>query len=367
MQPAATVRSSDADRYYDRYKCNKDARRFYNSAAWKRLCLLALQRDHYLCQPCLRRGVLTLADGTHHAVARWTKRPGNDDLGSTRELPAQPGRGPALRLVMHNLGRRWLAGKKGEDVLVADTRVVLVCGPPGSGKTTYVRERAQRGDLILDLDALMSALSGQPWYEAPREILPFALAARDAVLERLNHPHGVRKVWVISSLANKADRERLRQRLNAESVMLDVPPEECLRRIAQDERRAHQLSQWEPIVYRWWREYSEEAPPKRRGRPPEARQFYNSAAWQKAREAALVRDHYLCQPCLRRERLTPAVAVHHIKPIETHPELALVLDNLESTCLACHNKEHPEKGRAPRVAVKRRARIMAVQANPEVV
>lgn len=252
-------------------------------------------------------------------------------------------------------------------MLVADTRVVLVCGPPGSGKTTYVRERAQRGDLILDLDELMSALSGQPWYEAPREILPFALAARDAVLERLNHPHGIRRVWVISSVASKADRESLRQRLNAELVLLEVPPEECLRRIARDERRAHQLTQWEPIVYRWWREYAEDAQPRRRGKPPEAKQFYNSAAWQKVREAALIRDHYLCQPCLRRERLTPATTVHHIKPIETHPELALDPDNLESICPACHNREHPEKGKPKRIEVRRRARIVAMEPNPEVV
>ncbi|MDX1806550.1 MAG: HNH endonuclease, partial [Paenisporosarcina sp.] len=32
--------------------------------------------------------------------------------------------------------------------------------------------------------------------------------------------------------------------------------------------------------------------------------------------------------------------VHHIKEIETHPELALELDNLQTVCLIHHNREH---------------------------
>ena len=68
--------------------------------------------------------------------------------------------------------------------------------------------------------------------------------------------------------------------------------------------------------------------------------FYASTAWKRIRKAALIRDHYLCQRCRRR----PANTVHHIQPREEYPELALVLDNLQSVCTICHNREHPEKG-----------------------
>ncbi|MGG0448254.1 HNH endonuclease, partial [Bacillus mycoides] len=30
----------------------------------------------------------------------------------------------------------------------------------------------------------------------------------------------------------------------------------------------------------------------------------------------------------------------HIKELEHHPELALDMDNLETVCVNCHNKEH---------------------------
>ena len=41
-------------------------------------------------------------------------------------------------------------------------------------------------------------------------------------------------------------------------------------------------------------------------------------------------------------RPNPAVIVHHIIPITKDFTKALKLDNLESLCLECHNKVHPE-------------------------
>lgn len=95
--------------------------------------------------------------------------------------------------------------------------------------------------------------------------------------------------------------------------------------------------------------------------------FYKTTAWLKCREAILIRDHYLCQPCLRKGRVTTANTVHHIKPLEDYPELALDEENLESICPSCHNKEHPEKaGKKNEAKKKRKARIVSVEANLEV-
>ena len=72
---------------------------------------------------------------------------------------------------------------------------------------------------------------------------------------------------------------------------------------------------------------------------------YKSAKWERLRKKALRRDNYQCQECRRYGRLTPATEVHHIAHVETAPELAWDLDNLKSLCHACHNREHPEKGK----------------------
>lgn len=73
--------------------------------------------------------------------------------------------------------------------------------------------------------------------------------------------------------------------------------------------------------------------------------FYKSTKWLRKREAILRRDGYMCQKCKRYGKRVPATVVHHIKHLEDYPELAYDDSNLISLCAACHDKEHPEKGR----------------------
>ncbi|MDI9456823.1 MAG: HNH endonuclease [Bacillota bacterium] len=85
--------------------------------------------------------------------------------------------------------------------------------------------------------------------------------------------------------------------------------------------------------------------------------FYLSKPWRKVRAVALARDHHLCQHCLKRGRLKTAELVHHIKPLETHPDLGFTLDNLLSLCNACHNRVHGY-GQGRGEATLTRARII---------
>lgn len=78
--------------------------------------------------------------------------------------------------------------------------------------------------------------------------------------------------------------------------------------------------------------------------------FYLSKAWRAVRAEALRRDHGMCVRCMERfmnggEKPRLAVIVHHKKSRKEYPELELDLDNLESLCDICHNREHPEKGK----------------------
>lgn len=76
------------------------------------------------------------------------------------------------------------------------------------------------------------------------------------------------------------------------------------------------------------------------------RNIYKTKAWKKKREKILKRDNYLCVECKRYGRMREATTVHHIKPYDDYPELAFDNRNLMSLCDACHNKAHPEKGKA---------------------
>lgn len=60
--------------------------------------------------------------------------------------------------------------------------------------------------------------------------------------------------------------------------------------------------------------------------------------WTKVREEALKRDCYLCQDCLDRGEVTPALDVDHIVPfVGLDDPLRLDIDNLRSLCRSDHN------------------------------
>ena len=47
-------------------------------------------------------------------------------------------------------------------------------------------------------------------------------------------------------------------------------------------------------------------------------------------------EHPMCQVCLRNNRITPAVEVHHLESIASAPHLRLEWNNLLAVCKPCH-------------------------------
>ncbi|GAB6425992.1 TPA: HNH endonuclease [Bacillus cereus] len=76
--------------------------------------------------------------------------------------------------------------------------------------------------------------------------------------------------------------------------------------------------------------------------------FYKSKEWNALRLIAIRRAKNECEHCKRNGKVTTRetldkrgrkmkMDVNHIKPVKTHPHLALDLDNLEYLCVRCHN------------------------------
>lgn len=70
-------------------------------------------------------------------------------------------------------------------------------------------------------------------------------------------------------------------------------------------------------------------------RPASSQRGYD-AAWRRARDAKLARDP-LCEDCLRRQRIVPAVEVHHVVALRRGGR-RLDARNLRSLCRACHRR-----------------------------
>jgi 5-methylcytosine-specific restriction protein A len=84
---------------------------------------------------------------------------------------------------------------------------------------------------------------------------------------------------------------------------------------------------------------------------------YANPQWQRARSAALKRDDYVCQRCLKEDdRVVPATQVHHIEKFnkdgwQTDP-LFIDLSNLESICASHHSRIDGGWGRSRQGAKK---------------
>ncbi|SUK02787.1 HNH endonuclease [Staphylococcus aureus] len=68
--------------------------------------------------------------------------------------------------------------------------------------------------------------------------------------------------------------------------------------------------------------------------------FYHSTSWNRLRMKAYLRDNRECQHCKREDKVVKGQNVHHIKPIDQRPDLALDINNLITLCIDCHNKVH---------------------------
>lgn len=79
-------------------------------------------------------------------------------------------------------------------------------------------------------------------------------------------------------------------------------------------------------------------------RDKQSTSFYKSKEWKQTRQLVLMRDNYLCQSCLKQDRVVPADMVHHKIELKQDWGKRLDINNLESMCNSCHNKVHGKRG-----------------------
>jgi 5-methylcytosine-specific restriction enzyme A len=128
----------------------------------------------------------------------------------------------------------------------------LICGPPASGKSTWVAKHAKPGDAVISLDECKLAVGGRMW-DTDVEVRLRALRYRDKLLRTLaQRRHG--EAFVVVGAPTLAERNAWARALGVTEdhvVVLTTPAEVCIERLNRDPDRAHAAADLVIGVRRW--------------------------------------------------------------------------------------------------------------------
>jgi len=135
--------------------------------------------------------------------------------------------------------------------------VYIVYGSPCSGKSTWVHDNASASDLVVDLDSIWQMVSTNDRYTKPDALRSVVFEMRDKLYDIIKYRSGKwHNAFVITGGALKGDRERLKQRINADGfIFIDTDMNECMKRVKNrdiDDKQQFQQLEW---IVEWFERY----------------------------------------------------------------------------------------------------------------
>lgn len=130
----------------------------------------------------------------------------------------------------------------------------VVVGPPAAGKSTYVLEHAQPGDIVIDYDRLAVALSGEGGHphDHPPQLVAVTKAARTAAIEAAMRHKGSVDVYLIHSSPG-AQRLADYRAMGAEILTVD-PGRDVVRGRCKGGNRPQRMY---AVIDEWYRGHAE--------------------------------------------------------------------------------------------------------------
>ena len=129
--------------------------------------------------------------------------------------------------------------------------VYLVYGSPLSGKSTFVHDNANAGDLIVDMDNIWQCISGCDRYVKPNRLRTNAFDIRNLLIDSVRMRKGNwLNAYVIGGYPLISERERLIKSLGAREIFIDTPKEECI------ERAKTRPKEYLEYIDDWWDKYA---------------------------------------------------------------------------------------------------------------
>ena len=217
---------------------------FYNSKEWEKFTRqLRLERttdDGLICEYC-KKPIVRKYDAIAHHITFLTEENVNDFNVSLNPENIQ-----FVHHGCHNKIHNRRGWKRKE--------VYLVYGAPLSGKTSWVNENKEHGDLIVDIDNIWQCVTGSKRYDKPEGLKSVVFAIRDNLYESVKYRRGRwQNAYIIGGFPLCSERERLCKEMGAREIYIDTDRDECMRRLEADAER--DTDEWSKYIERWFQTY----------------------------------------------------------------------------------------------------------------
>lgn len=225
-------------------------KRFYDSDPWKAFRQQIILERGTTCEFCGKKMFAEDKMQLHHTPVELTEDNVNDV-----SVSMNPDNVKLICLKCHNKAHGRYCGNGWKR---KNRAVYLVYGPPCSGKSTYVQQHMERGDLVVDMDQLYRAVSGCDIYDKPDQLKFNVYGLRSALIDQIKTRYGgFNTAWVIGGYPNVAQRSRLATALGAELIYIEMPKEICMKRLesCRDYRQEHK-AEWRRYIDEWFLEFS---------------------------------------------------------------------------------------------------------------
>jgi len=219
---------------------------FYKSREWEKLLLVIKQeRAHddglLYCEFCGEPIVRMYDCIGHHMIVLDESNVNDATIALNQDN---------IQLVHHRCHNK-IHNKLGH----SERQVFLVYGSPLAGKSSWVQEAQEPGDLIVDMDNIWQCVSGLDRYQKPKRLNACVFGIRDTLLDMVRMRVGYwRNAYVIGGYALCSERERLANRLGAREIFIDTSMEECINRL-YERQDGRDVKEWERYIREWWRTY----------------------------------------------------------------------------------------------------------------
>ena len=217
---------------------------FYRSKPWIELMkCIKLQRVNdegiLLCEHC-HKPIVKSYDCIGHHIIELT-----DDNVNDANISLNPDNVMLVHPRCHNK----IHNKLG----YADRKVYLVYGSPLSGKSTFVKDNMEAGDLIVDMDSIWECISGCDRYVKPNRLKSNVFDIRNHLIESIRMRRGKwLTAWLIGGYPLSSERERLCRSLGAREVFINTSKEDCLKRLYESDR---DVDEWKKYIEDWWEKF----------------------------------------------------------------------------------------------------------------